>query len=614
MTLNLDNCFDEQFYVEGNADVAEAVKQGKVKSGREHYEQFGKKENRNPSIAFDANQYLKENRDVKEAVEKSGGTYTAIDHFLANGDREGRSGNREFFNAGTYLAQNQDVAKQASQGNIGAFEHAVKYGAKENREINALYDDRFYAKKTEVQQAVNSGTAQTSLEYFVTQGAGKNDTPSPIFDQEYYLKQNDDVAKAVENGQIGGAYQHFVEYGMIEQGRNFNPLYNESEYLAANQDVQKAIDNGTIKSAAEHFLMYGVEEGRNPSSRFDTRFYLALNPEVQDSLTGGAYKSAFEQYLAEGKEQGLIATTQTFGTGQDDLIIGKAVADALDAKAGMDIVSGSGGDDVIRGGTENDYVFGDAGDDLVAGDDGNDLVFGGTGEDVVEGGAGDDIIIGEAGDDLCVGGEGKDFLYGGEGNDFLVGGPGKDIIVGGEGKDSLYGGDGEDLVFGGDGDDYIYGSGGKDTLVGGAGADIFVVDSIALGSGKAGDTVTGGGATSGYDVIYDFNASEDKLQIAGDIGFGNANDVFNSVTTGTTSTGDTYNVIAFSPQFRIAVFSNSALTVNNISVGLGNVQPSINSSTLVDLGKIKGASSGALKKFSKKLKSNSFSSGGFGDD
>ncbi|HAA31508.1 MAG TPA: hypothetical protein DCE56_32125, partial [Cyanobacteria bacterium UBA8553] len=149
----------------------------------------------------------------------------------------------------------------------------------------------------------------------------------------------------------------------------------------------------------------------------------------------------------------------------------------------------------------------------------------------------------------------------------------------------------------------MYGGAGKDTLVGGAGKDIFIIDSIALGTGKAGDTVTGGGAKSGFDVIYDFNASEDKLQISGDLGFGNAQDVLKSVTIGTTSTGTSYNIIAFSQQFRLAVFSNTTLTANNISVGLGSLPTSVNSSTLVDLGGVRGLSSGLLKKVSKGLSS-----------
>ncbi|HAX77374.1 MAG TPA: hypothetical protein DCY88_16450 [Cyanobacteria bacterium UBA11372] len=606
MTLNLDKIYDEEFYIKGNPDVAKAVKEGKYKNGREHYELFGKYENRNPSICFDANQYLNENKDVWEGVQKSGGKFTAIEHYLTWGDREGRSGNRDFFNAGSYLATYGDVAKAVAKGEIGALEHALMYGAKEERQISTVYDNKFYAQTKEVQQAIASGQVNTSLEYFVTKGAGKGDIPTAIFDQDYYLERNKDVAKAIEEGKQSSAYRHFVDYGMYEKGRGFNPLFNETEYLNANQDVKEAVEKGTQKSGAEHFILYGAGEGRNPSSKFDTKFYIALNPDAKDQITGGVYSSAFEQYLAEGKQQGFIATAESFGTNKDDLILGTAIADFFDGKEGMDIIAGSGGDDILKGGAGNDFVFGDAGDDLVKGDDGNDLVFGGTGEDVVEGGAGDDIIIGEAGDDLCLGSEGNDFLYGGEANDILVGGPGKDIIAGGEGKDSLFGGDGEDLLFGGDGDDYMYGGGGKDTLVGGAGKDIFVIDTIALGSGKAGDTVTGGGAKSGFDVIYDFNASEDKLQIGGDFGFGNANDVLKSVTTGTTSTGVTYNVIALSQQFRIAVFSNSSLTVNNISVGLGNLPGSINSSTLVDIGKIKGASTGGLKKFSGKLKSGSF--------
>jgi alkaline phosphatase D len=38
--------FDEAFYLQDNADVAEAVKQGRVKSGRNHYCEVGFKQGR----------------------------------------------------------------------------------------------------------------------------------------------------------------------------------------------------------------------------------------------------------------------------------------------------------------------------------------------------------------------------------------------------------------------------------------------------------------------------------------------------------------------------------------------------------------------------------------
>ncbi|MGX5844399.1 beta strand repeat-containing protein, partial [Mesorhizobium sp. ArgA1] len=83
------------------------------------------------------------------------------------------------------------------------------------------------------------------------------------------------------------------------------------------------------------------------------------------------------------------------------------------------------------------------------------------------------------------------------------------------GDDTLTGGSGNDTIDGGAGTgaDTITGGGGADTLTGGGGADTFIINSgqslaIVGGSGNAG-TVTG------YDVVTDFVAATDFLDLQG---------------------------------------------------------------------------------------------------
>jgi hypothetical protein len=52
-------------------------------------------------------------------------------------------------------------------------------------------------------------------------------------------------------------------------------LFDEAWYLAENEDVAK---EGT--DPVEHFIRYGAAEGRNPSPTFDLRKYLEINPDV----------------------------------------------------------------------------------------------------------------------------------------------------------------------------------------------------------------------------------------------------------------------------------------------------------------------------------------------
>ena len=55
-------------------------------------------------------------------------------------------------------------------------------------------------------------------------------------------------------------------------------LFDEEWYLAENEDVAKeGID------PVEHFIRHGAAEGRNPSPTFDLRKYLEINPDVADA-------------------------------------------------------------------------------------------------------------------------------------------------------------------------------------------------------------------------------------------------------------------------------------------------------------------------------------------
>ncbi len=75
-----------------------------------------------------------------------------------------------------------------------------------------------------------------------------------LFDPEWYLEQNADVAKARLD-----PVQHYLEYGSRE-GRNPNAFFNTMAYLAANADVR-----GSPLNPFLHFILYGFREGRDPS-------------------------------------------------------------------------------------------------------------------------------------------------------------------------------------------------------------------------------------------------------------------------------------------------------------------------------------------------------------
>lgn len=130
------------------------------------------------------------------------------------------------------------------------------------------------------------------------------------------------------------------------------------------------------------------------------------------------------------------------------------------------------------------------------GTDDEDTINGGAARDDLNGGFGDDHVTGSLGSDTLRGDKGRDMLIGGKQDDILYGNRGGDRLLGGADQDRLYGNHGLDILRGGSGNDTLDGGVGRDKLFGGIGSDTFVF-----------------GANSGKDVIKDFVAGTDVVQI-----------------------------------------------------------------------------------------------------
>jgi len=129
--------FDQEFYLNNNPDVANAVETGDFDNAFEHFSAFGLDEARDPSEAltlFTGEAYLENNPDVDNAVE-TGIFDNGLEHFLRFGVNEGRSGTGyQFFDPQDYLGANPDVAAAVEQGDFQTgLEHFLRFGFEENR-------------------------------------------------------------------------------------------------------------------------------------------------------------------------------------------------------------------------------------------------------------------------------------------------------------------------------------------------------------------------------------------------------------------------------------------------------------------------------------------------
>ena len=83
-------------------------------------------------------------------------------------------------------------------------------------------------------------------------------------DQHWYLDQNEDIARAVKDGAIQSAKQHFFDDGYFEGRLPFPMPVDERWHLRKYPDVADSVRKGLVGSGQRHFNDDGYREGRLP--------------------------------------------------------------------------------------------------------------------------------------------------------------------------------------------------------------------------------------------------------------------------------------------------------------------------------------------------------------
>jgi len=89
------------------------------------------------------------------------------------------------------------------------------------------------------------------------------------FDEDGYLRENPDVAKAVARGELESAHMHHIGFGYFEGRRGGGPAVDAEWYLGKYPDVAAAVKGGRVTSAEAHFLSIGGGEGRSPAAEHE---------------------------------------------------------------------------------------------------------------------------------------------------------------------------------------------------------------------------------------------------------------------------------------------------------------------------------------------------------
>jgi Ca2+-binding RTX toxin-like protein len=340
-------------------------------------------------------------------------------------------------------------------------------------------------------------SADESIDYQIT-GVGQSPTSS------------DDFAKnQLFNGTVvfaPGETQKTITVSLLNKDKT-----ESNEAFAVN--LTSSLDWVTVATNSASVLSVLTDQPKTGGvSLVDNKVYFDVTPTTPYTPTSAA------DYVKVSGVRGSLDT----GNG-DDVIITTTGYHEIDGGAGNDSITLGTGNDNINGGAGNDNITLGTGGGSVSGGSGNDKIISSVGDyqgSSIDGGAGTDTIdfgllqtgvsinltnglIQASTTDIITKISGVENVIGSNQNDTITGGKTGNNIDGGAGNDWIISNAGDDVVNGGTGNDSLDGGAGYDKLTGGVGIDVFEFLTIKdLGK-----------TTSKLDVITDFTAGEDKIQL-----------------------------------------------------------------------------------------------------
>ena len=173
--------FDEEFYLASYPWVKPAIDAGIIKSGREHFEKFGREGGLTKvSRYFDENAYLAGNPDIApfvRTVNPNGPFASGLDHFIQFGYDEGqrRTQVSPEYNEDFYLANNSELRSFIGPNAPfkSGYQHFIQFGAKEGRFGTSFFEPEYLRENPDIVPSVNSGVLRTGREHYFN--FGKNE-------------------------------------------------------------------------------------------------------------------------------------------------------------------------------------------------------------------------------------------------------------------------------------------------------------------------------------------------------------------------------------------------------------------------------------------------------
>ena len=222
--LSPNPLFDEDFYRRKYPSVARELHLGVRASAFEHYLDVGAAADFSPNWLFDGNFYRSQNRDLTDENIRAGRFSDRYAHYLTVGIGEMRSAHWicDFLNKVTGETR---IPSNISQLCAFLFDET---------QVPELFKPIFnYNWMKERYEWGRTVRPNGFIRHYLLNVKAKKLSPSPYFDEAYYLASDLEVQASVEEEKFSSGYEHFSRIGMTEWRRpfaGFDPYY----YFEAN--------------------------------------------------------------------------------------------------------------------------------------------------------------------------------------------------------------------------------------------------------------------------------------------------------------------------------------------------------------------------------------------
>jgi hypothetical protein len=222
--------FDEQYYLASYPWIKPAIDAGVIKSGREHFEKFGREGGLTKvSRYFDENAYLTVNTDLRpfvRTVNPNGPFATGLDHFIQFGYDEGlrRSAVSPEYSEDFYLANNSDLRPFIGPNAPfkSGYQHFIQFGAKEGRFGTSFLESEYLKENPDIVPLVNSGALRTGREHYFN--FGKNE---PSRSATFVGTRSNDILTGIG---VGTTELVGVEVGIAASGNRQYESFGTNEF------------------------------------------------------------------------------------------------------------------------------------------------------------------------------------------------------------------------------------------------------------------------------------------------------------------------------------------------------------------------------------------------